>query len=189
MRLPTGDLLARYAEPHRRYHTLEHIRTCLDHLAEARGIVEGERRVLEAAIWFHDAIYDPNSSDNEVESAELARRVLTEAGEPEPVCAEVERLVRLTASHTVEPGDRLGAVMVSIDLAILGAEPEAYDAYVRQVREEYGQVPELLWRLGRAGVLRRLLATPVLYADPVFHRRYEERARANLQRELATLED
>jgi len=183
----TPDLEARYREPHRRYHTLEHVADCLAQLSEAEGLSADERHVLELAIRWHDAIYDPTRTDNEERSADLARRDLAALGEPDPVIDEVARLILLTKGHTVGPGDRLGAILVSIDLSILGREPAAYDRYAAQVREEYAFVPDDAFRAGRAAVLRKFLDAPVIYADPAFVDRYEAPARENLARELRSL--
>lgn len=183
----TPALEAAYAEPHRRYHTRAHIEACLA-LLDARGdLTEGERRLVEWAVWFHDAVYDPRAADNEARSAELARRALPALGATSSEAAEVARLIGLTAGHDVPAGDRLGAILVSIDLAILGEPPVAYDAYARAVREEYGFVPDPAWRQRRAAVLQRFLAAPVIFPDPELHRAREAQARANLARELASL--
>ncbi len=185
----TPALLAAYAEPHRRYHTLAHVEDCLARLGEVEGLSAAERRVLELAVWWHDAVYDPTRSDNEERSAELAERDLVALGEPEEVRAEVARLVRLTKGHEVEADDRLGAVLVSIDLSILGAAPDDYDRYAAQVREEYGFVPDDAFRAGRAAVLRRFLDAGAIYPDAAFGARHEAPARANIARELAALSD
>lgn len=180
-------LEAAYAEPHRRYHTLEHVQDCLAQLARVEGLSAQDRRVLEYAIWWHDAVYDPTRHDNEARSAELAERDLERLGEPEAVRAEVARLVRLTAGHVVEPGDPLGGILVSIDLSIFGARAAAYDRYAAAIREEYGFVPDEAFRAGRAAVLRKFLDAPVIYPDERFRARLEVQARENLARELATL--
>jgi len=183
----TPRLVARYAEPQRRYHTLEHIEACLAALAKVERLSADERRALERAIWWHDAIYDPQAADNEERSADLACEDLAAMGVPAADQAEVARLILLTKGHAVAPDDRLGAILVSIDLSILGAEPAAYDRYARQVREEYAHVPETLWRSGRSAVLKHFLEAPVIYPDPDFHARLEASARNNLARELASL--
>src|SRR3990167_3173051 len=79
-------LMRCYAHPGRYYHTLEHIECCLTELqtalehAEQTTIRTGddklrytarERDVIEAAIWFHDAINIPGLTVNEVVSAAL----------------------------------------------------------------------------------------------------------------------
>ena len=183
----TPALDAAYAEPHRRYHTRRHIEQCLELLETWPDLSGRDRRLLTWAIWWHDAIYDPKASDNEVRSAELARRDLPGLGAAPDEVEEVARLILLTAGHSVPEGDRLGAVLVSIDLSILGAPAADYDAYAGAVREEYAFVPEDLWRNGRATVLQRFLDAPVIYPDPFFRATREAPARENLARELQFL--
>lgn len=176
-----------YQEPHRRYHTLVHIEDCLSRLAATPGLDDHERDLLVQAIWWHDAVYDPLRPDNEARSADLAREALAGAKAPEADIAEIERLILLTKGHTVEAGDRLGALMVSIDLSILGAEPAAYAAYARAIREEYAAVPDEIYRAGRARVLESFLAAPVLFPDPAFATALDAQARRNLAAEIAEL--
>lgn len=174
-----------YGEPHRRYHTLDHIAACLKALDAADGLSGGDRRRIELALWWHDAVYDPTRSDNEALSAELAVADLTMLGAAAE-SDETARLIRLTAGHTVDAADRIGAVLVSIDLSILGAPAEAYELYAGQIREEYAHVPDDLYRAGRAAVLRRFLDGPI-FPDPAFADRLEAKARANMQAEIELL--
>ena len=187
MRAPCASLEARYGEPRRRHHTPGHIRACLQLLDGVQGLTREDRRLLEYAIWWHDAVYDPARSDNEEQSAELARSELAGLGRPDAEIDEVARLVLLTKGHRVEPGDRLGALLVSIDLSILGADPQAYDAYAGQIREEYSHVPAEAFRIGRAAVLHKILEGPAIFPDPAFRDRYEAAARSNLDREIRAL--
>jgi predicted metal-dependent HD superfamily phosphohydrolase len=184
---PGAGLIARYAEPHRRYHTWAHVQACLDELSRLDGLSQGDRELLTFAIWWHDAIYDPRRSDNEEQSAELAVQELAEAGAGEAVSGEVARLILLTKGHEVAASDRLGALLVSIDLSILGAAPEAYTAYTEAVREEYVFVPEAAFRAGRAAILQRFLDSQRIFPDEAFAARLEARARANLAAEIARL--
>jgi predicted metal-dependent HD superfamily phosphohydrolase len=183
----TPELEAAYAEPHRRYHDRRHIERCLALLETLPDLTDGERRVLSWALWWHDAIYDAAAGDNEARSAEMAKAVLRELGASLHEREEVARLIRLTAGHEVEEGDRLGEILISIDLSILGAPAAEYDEYARNVRAEYAQVPDDLWRAGRAQVLQRFLGTPVIFPDPDFRARLEAPARENMARELASL--
>lgn len=183
----TPSLEAAYAEPHRRYHTRRHIEQCLALLDEVPDLMDSERQVLTYAIWWHDAVYDPLAKDNEARSAGMARRDLRDFDVSIHAREEVARLILLTAGHEVEEEDRLGEILVSIDLAILGAEPEAYDTYARAVREEYAHVPDQAWKLGRPAVLKKFLEAKVIYPDPDLRQRFEARARANLTREIAEL--
>jgi predicted metal-dependent HD superfamily phosphohydrolase len=183
----TPALEAAYAEPHRAYHTRRHIEDCLAKLAAVDGLSRADRRRLELAIWWHDAVYDPQRSDNEEASAAKALRELPALGVGADEAEEVARLVLLTKGHEAPPGDRLGALMVSIDLSILGAAPADYDAYAAAVRREYGHVPDEAFRAGRRRVLQGFLATGTLFPDPAFAARYDAAARANLAREIAAL--
>jgi predicted metal-dependent HD superfamily phosphohydrolase len=171
---------ARYAEPHRRYHTLEHLDEVLAAVAELLDLADDPRSV-ELAALFHDAIYDPRAAPGESEraSAELARSVVGDE--------EVVRLVLLTAGHDVGPEDRNGAVLVDADLWILGSPRERYERYAADVRAEYAHVDDEAWRAGRSAVLRRFLDRPRLFVTDRFHARLDASARRNLAGELAAL--
>jgi predicted metal-dependent HD superfamily phosphohydrolase len=168
------------------YHNGTHLEDCLAQV-ETVHLAPDERRLLRWAIIWHDVVYDPKRSDNEAMSAERARAELSGAGVPQAEAAEVARLILLTAGHRVEEGDRLGALLVSIDLSILGAKPERYRAYGEAIRREYAHVPEDAYRLGRARVLRSLLAGGSIYPDPEYRARFEAQARENMERELEEL--
>ncbi|WP_406013816.1 hypothetical protein OG520_17750 [Streptomyces sp. NBC_00984] len=181
-----ANLLARWAEPQRRYHTTAHLVAVLDHIDTLAGYAADPDAVRLAA-WFHDAVYRPDRSENEERSAALAERALPEAGVPDGVTAEVARLVRLTITHDPADGDTDGEVLCDADLAILAAAPREYAAYAAQVREEYGFVPDDAFREGRATVLSQLLGLPRLFRTPYGAKHWEPRARQNLQTELQLL--
>lgn len=178
-------LVAAWSEPHRRYHDL-------GHLAAVLGIVDGlaadatDPDAVRLAAWYHDAVYDPQRSDNEEVSAARARAGLRGLVAEERI-AEVERLVLLTAGHAAEPGDANGAVLCDADLAVLAAPPEAYAAYASAVREEYGHLDDDVFTAGRIAVLEQLLALPRLYRLPAVAGEWEPRARANVAAEIALL--
>ncbi|TXS54158.1 hypothetical protein [Streptomyces sp. t39] len=180
------SLLARWAEPQRRYHTTDHLAAVLDRIDELEGHA-GDVAAVRLAAWFHDAVYLPDRSENEERSAHLAERALTELGVDERRTAEVARLVRLTVTHDPAPGDADGEVLCDADLAILAASPQAYAAYAAAVREEYAFVPEEAFRDGRAAVLRQLLALPALFRTPYGREHWEKPARHNLTVELELL--
>jgi len=176
------ELAAAYAEPTRHYHNLAHIEDCLAKLALVDGLSVRERKILTEAIWWHDVVYEPTRSDNEERSACLAEQHVHD-----DVRREVGRLIRLTKTHEVRPDDRLGAILISIDLSILGAVPARYDAYAAAIRQEFIHVSDADYRSGRASVLRHFAARPVIYPDAGFARTYDRKARDNLARELASL--
>jgi predicted metal-dependent HD superfamily phosphohydrolase len=183
------DLLGRWREPQRRYHTLAHLTAVLDHVdtLEEHEEYADDPDLVRLAAWFHDAVYLPERSENEERSARLAERALAEAGLAEDRTAEVARLVRLTAGHAPADDDRNGHVLCDADLAILASPPSAYAAYTAAVREEYGFIPSDAFRAGRAAILRDLLALPRLFRTPYGAERWEATARYNLTAELEML--
>ncbi len=182
-----AELEARYAEPSRAYHTLQHVRDCLAALDSARALA-ADPAAVEAALWFHDAVYDARSRDSEERSAALMRQVLGGAGVPEERLARIERLI-LATKHASAPAPAAGdeALVVDIDLSILGAERERFEEYEAGVRREYAHLPDEVFRRGRADFLRRLLAREHLFATEEMRRRLEGRARTNLEHSLMHL--
>ncbi|MDQ0794787.1 hypothetical protein [Streptomyces sp. B1I3] len=185
--LPYADnLLDRWAEPQRRYHTTAHLAQVLDRVDTLAGHA-ADPDLVRLAVWFHDAVYRPDRSENEERSAALAERALPEAGVPDAATAEVARLVRLTVTHDPAEGDTNGEVLCDADLAILASAPKEYAAYAAQVRQEYGFVPDDAFREGRAAVLRQLLGLPCLFRTLHGAAEWEPRARQNLTTELELL--
>ncbi|MER6674543.1 hypothetical protein [Streptomyces sp. NPDC000983] len=180
------ELLKRWSEPQRRYHTVEHLAAVLGHLDELERYA-GDPVAVRLAAWFHDAVYLPDRSTNEERSARLAERALTEAGVPAERVAEVARLVRLTVTHDPAEDDVDGQVLCDADLAVLASPPAAYAAYTAAVRAEYHFVPGDAFRTGRAAVLRQLLDLPRLFRTPYGQRNWEATARHNLAGELEML--
>jgi predicted metal-dependent HD superfamily phosphohydrolase len=178
-----NDLLARYAEPHRRYHDTAHVRQVV---RDAVALTSGRDRALVAlAAWAHDVVYDGRPGDDERASAAWARRELTAAGLADADVVRVEGLVLATLDHTPPPGDHLAEALLDADLAILGAAPADYERYRIAVRAEYAHVPDDAWRAGRAAVLRSLLAKEPLYRTRAARERWAARARHNLREELS----
>lgn len=174
-----------YAEPGRAYHTAEHIGDCLAQLDLARDLAQRPDEV-EAAIWFHDAVYIPGASDNEDRSAHLAQTVLLACAVPPDVSGRVGALV-LATRHLTVPQDPDARLLCDIDLSILGREPERFEEYERRIRLEYARVPDAIYRTARSEVLTRFLRRRFIYQTDFFRERYEAPARANLERALEQL--
>lgn len=180
------ELIARYAEPWRHYHVISHIAECLKELDRARDGTDRPDE-LEAAIWFHDAVYVPGRPDNEEASAALADHALAEGGVEAAVRDRVRSLV-LATRHTAIPHGNDARLLADIDLAILGADPYRFGTYDRAIRREFHTLSEADYRAGRAAVLRSFMARPSIYHTDPFRERYEAGARANIRTALAALE-
>lgn len=182
---------AAYASPPRAYHNLDHVHEVLRHFATVdAGPGWIQPREVYLAILYHDAVYQAGRGDNEARSAELAHahvtRWLPQAGID---ACRVEELIRLTARHgRVRPGDvdRDAALFLDCDMAILGADADAFDAYDRSIEIEYrDQMPAWLYRRNRRRFLKALLEKDRIFVSDFFHARLDGVARQNLQRALA----
>jgi predicted metal-dependent HD superfamily phosphohydrolase len=177
-----GRLEAAYADPGRGYHDLLHLTEVLTHVDELTSPDDPTREAVLLAAWFHDAVYDGRGDDEE----RSARLALSSLGDT-PLGLEVARLVRLTATHRPADDDHAGQVLCDADLGILAAAPDRYASYTAGVRREYAHVPDADFAVGRSAVLRDLLAKPTLFHTERARRRWEARARANVEAELARL--
>jgi len=182
------ELAAAYADPSRGYHDPRHLTEVLDRLDElaGNGGAYDATPVLLAA-WFHDAVYD-GERDAEERSAAWAEDALAAAA-PAPIVSEVVRLVRLTETHTPDDGDANGCALSDADLGILAAPRERYDEYVAAVRREYAHLEDDVFSAGRADVLKGLVAKPHLFHTAYARKQWEQAARANVERELASFDD
>lgn len=152
-------LIARYLEPHRRYHTLDHINELLllfdqySHLAENPSSVE-------RALWDHDLFYDPKAKDNEERSAQWHENLLRTLEAPEVVIKREGRLIRSTAYFAPDwqpPTDRDTMLTHDLDLSPLAAPREKFDKNSVNVRFEFSFVSDEDYQKGRIGAMKVFL--------------------------------
>jgi predicted metal-dependent HD superfamily phosphohydrolase len=179
------DLIGRYSEPHRAYHNLGHVEACFLEFDPVRHLANNED-ALEAAIWFHDVVYDTHAKDNEERSTAMAESTLTAAGFPDKFTKNVLGLIFAT-KHTCSPDNPDAALLVDVDLSILGQPQVKFDEYERQIREEYDWVDSQAFAAGRSSILKLFLERPFIYSTDAFRGKYEVRARENMIRSIAHL--
>lgn len=187
------ELLARWNEPGRRYHTTTHLVEmfgALEELEDAGEVDDRQCSVARLAAWFHDSVYDcaARSGYNEADSAVLARDTLQRLNFGGADLKAIDRLIRLTARHDADAAEPLDAAFHDSDLWILSAPRERFDGYCDQIREEYSAVPDAAYRDGRAAILRPLLHRDRIYRTSHALHTWETPARINLGRELARLQ-
>jgi predicted metal-dependent HD superfamily phosphohydrolase len=182
------DLVHAYGEPHRHYHTLDHVAALLALLGRHAG-AGADRDALTLAILFHDVVYDPMRPDNEAASAARASERLASLGLRPDLVAKVGRYI--LATRHGRPAEATGeadlALLLDLDLSVLAAEADEYRAYAQAIRREYASVPDRLYRPGRRRVLEGFLARERIYLTPRLAALWEGPARANLAAEIADL--
>ncbi len=180
----TFDLLSDlYSEKHRAYHNLNHIKFLLENFENYAEFIE-DKTCIFFAIWFHDAIYEPQKNDNEKQSAELAIKLLQQISLPTEKISKIEQIILATEKHLCENLNFDGKLFLDFDLAIFGTESETYDEYAKAIRKEYDFVSEEDYKTGRGRVLQNFLKRDFIYFTDVMRTKFEEKARQNIEREI-----
>lgn len=190
--LSCSDLLTRWREPARCYHTTRHLVEvfwALEELEKVGEIDDRQSSVARLAAWFHDAVYRPGAAhgSNEADSAALARDHLQQVGLGDKDIDAIEAMIRVTVDHDAHHEAPLEAAFQDADLWILSAPVERFDEYCQQVRQEYAAVPDAAFRQGRATLLEGLLHRDTVYRTSHATDLWEMPARINVGRELARL--
>ena len=180
----------RYNEPQRAYHTLRHIEQLFAQFERVKQHLNAPH-IIALALYYHDVIYEPTRSDNELKSAEYAIESLSPYLTTEQ-CQRIYVLIMMTATHQL---DELmdankrsdAAYLLDMDLSVLGTAWSEYAQYASAVRQEYAHVPVTDYRTGRTAVLKGLLAHSKLYLTEYYFERLEKQARDNIKRELTSL--
>ncbi|GAB4547910.1 MAG: hypothetical protein Tsb0013_08080 [Phycisphaerales bacterium] len=174
-----------YENPPRTYHTLEHVAHCLRVFDRVRMLADHPDAV-EFALWLHDAVYIPERHDNEARSADGAGMIAGLLGCDPEFVREVRELVMIT-KHDSCPVGGDAALIADIDLAILGADPEQYEQYRRQIRNEFAFATDEQYAQGRVMVLQKFLDRAHIYTSGYVRAVLERQARENLERQLDDL--
>ena len=181
-----AQIVDRYNEKHRCYHTLRHLEECFEHWASVRSTTSHPAEV-EVALWFHDAIYDTRRNDNEQRSANWAREIALLAAVSMEASQRIFDLIMYTRHAVQQPVGADAQTLIDIDLAILGADSDRFVEYEDQIRREYSWVPDNDFQKARFAILNEFLKREHIYFTSWFRDRYETRARDNIGQSLETL--
>jgi predicted metal-dependent HD superfamily phosphohydrolase len=187
------DLVAAYSGDGRSYHKLEHIQLVLETIEQIRrgppplAAPNLNLPAIQLSAWFHDVIYDSRAKDNEEKSAEYAEATLNFLKIPKSTTAQVKNLIVATKNHQSLSDDINSQVLLDADLAILGSGEAQYQAYAQAIRQEYAWVSDAEYRVGRKQVLQKFLQRKRIYSTHQLFDTLEEKARQNLQAEVAAL--
>ncbi|MCZ2341726.1 MAG: hypothetical protein LC104_08005 [Bacteroidales bacterium] len=181
------QLVTAYAEPHRHYHTLEHIYEMFRVVGRLSAALT-DPAAVRLAVWFHDVVYSPQAhgNANEVRSAEWLHVALAPLGVPTATRDQAAALILLT-THQHAPTTPEAVALLDADLAILAAAEPRYTRYAAAIRQEYAHIDEAAYRAGRRAVLESFLARPQIFHHPYLLAEGESLARHNLTTERDTL--
>ena len=185
------NIAIRYNKPQRVYHSLQHIQQLFGQFDQVKDNLH-EPHIIALAIYYHDVIYEPTRSDNELKSAEYAVESLTGYLSAEQ-SQHIYALIMMTASHQIDKWSNErekysdAAYLLDMDLSVLGSSWSEYEHYAHAVRQEYTHVSDGDYRVGRMAVLKELLAHPTLYLTDYYYARLEKQVRKNIEHEITLL--
>lgn len=180
------EIRRRYTAPARYYHNLQHIYHLSQLALQHRQELES-RDVIMFSIFYHDFKYNVLRKDNEARSAAIAEVRLKQLRVPADIINVIKDFIKATQTHQI-PKDAACAGdlawFLDFDMAILAAPWEQYETYARQVRQEYGIFPDLMYNPGRKKFLQNTLAKGHVFHTQHFRQQHEAAALANMAREL-----
>ena len=173
-----NKLIAAYSEKQRAYHTVQHLYECLVLLESIRANLN-DANAVALALWFHDAVYDPQAKDNELKSAELFEQYMAQ-DLPVDIVGKIKRWIVATQKHASTNELDL-QFLLDIDLAILAASPARFAEYEQQIQKEYAWVDSGIYSIKRKEVLVHFYQAEPLYQTEYFQQSFEQRAKGNLR--------
>lgn len=176
------EIESAYSAPGRHYHNLNHLDYLMELAEEYREEIQ-DLDTLKFSIFYHDIVYDTNRNDNEERSADIARNRLEKLAVPEEKIAKCAAQILATKTHK-KTGDNDTDYLLDFDLAYLGEDPSLYREYSANIRKEYSQYPDELFKQGRKRALQHFLEMERIFKTEAFYQKYENQARENLKREL-----
>jgi predicted metal-dependent HD superfamily phosphohydrolase len=164
----------------RSYHNITHLEAIYRELKMVTDDIK-DWDALFYALCYHDIVYDVQRSDNELESATLARAKLKNLNLPDKMTERISQHIIATKEHS-KSEDSDSNLLVDADLAILGSSD--YESYLKSIREEYACYSDREFYRGRRVVLEYFLMQKQIYKTTYFFDKYEEKARWNLEKEI-----
>ena len=167
------EIKTAHSQPPRQYHTLTH----LEHIYRELKALDLTPH-LEFAIFYHDIVYDVKQSDNEEQSALLAKKRLAQLNVPNEENDKVFQLIIETKTHKASSEEN--KLFLDADLSILGSHEKTYRHYAQNVRKEYAFYDDVTYAKGRKKVLKMFLSKERIYESKHFYDKHEKQARVNI---------
>jgi len=185
-------IISAYSESHRHYHVLDHLEDLFDLLEKYAPHFTSRQRADAIAFFFwHDYMYLTHSLEvigkNEIESAKRLSSDFNILGLNRD-CTYLEKLIIASKTHDLENGDVFGALLLDMDMSILGRDQITYDSYRGKIRKEFQGFPDAVFYTSR----RDLFLVPTLlkqriFITDTFERDFGFSAMENIKREVGVI--
>jgi predicted metal-dependent HD superfamily phosphohydrolase len=184
------EIVDLYSEPNRYYHNLNHIANLFS-LFEKFFTEIKHPALVGFSIFYHDIVYNTFREDNEEQSALKARLHLQQLNINKTLLENIEVFILATKTHEVPSGfayEKDLQYFLDFDLAILGSKWEDYFRYSHNIRKEYGQFTDAIYKAGRKQALQRLQSKDKLFYTEQLHNVYQQNTHDNINKELSLLQ-
>lgn len=184
-------------ESHRRYHNINHIHQCLTELEQY--VINNPTFTIEQyqwaeyALWYHDAIYNPYSKDNETNSMMLFERTIDDNYTGKNIISDAilntaRHLQTIDFSYQDGHISEVHKVVLDIDLSGFGKDRMVFALNGMNIRHEYYQTPLRDFLIGRQKFYNELIKRPTLYYTQYFYDKYHKISRENIEWEMNLIE-
>lgn len=177
------DLEKVYSKKSRHYHNLSHLQEMIELFDIYHSHLKNPNEVLYS-IFYHDYVYKATRKDNELRSAEQALAIL-----PNDVLLDKQFVFDAICATQHHQHNEIEDInwLIDFDLKILSKDWEAYQTYCNQIRKEYKIYPNILYKPGRKKALEHFLEQKFIYKTEIFRNLFDEKANANIKREISSL--
>ncbi|RDJ35677.1 MAG: hypothetical protein DWQ19_12735 [Crenarchaeota archaeon] len=186
-------LWVRMTSPNLYYHTPVHILALL-RFAQQNDI--NLNPAEELAIWFHDAIYVTNRTDNEINSAKFMESQLLSSSTQDilqrpdlnNIATVAKKHIHSTADHLLKEKLSYSSYKImDLDLSAFSLDREQYTLTTSLIRQEYPTISDEVFNQGRKEFLIKLLERGPIYRTDKFKNEFEEKASKNIKLDLENL--
>lgn len=172
------DLKARWSEPHRVFHNLDHLYDLYNQIERIHTVLDiriDELQQLVLIAFFHDIIYNPLSSTNEEDSANLflATTGTSIDGNQIHYNEEIYQAILSTKTHNFSNNNLspICDMFNALDMNIVFRDINTLYIWESRIRKEYHMVPDKVYKEKRLEFLYSLLSDPVYMGN--FNNLYE----------------
>lgn len=152
--LSQEDIIKRWNEKHRKYHTISHLEDLIQQINTYNGLSPKEYDMLTLTAIFHDVIYNPRRGDNEVQSAEFFLNHIA-MNKDIPDIQEIATMIRDTKNHT--PSTHLSGIFSNMDMSIVRRPYPELLKWEDEISYEYSHLPRIVYVIGRVRFLRQMI--------------------------------
>lgn len=129
----TKLLLEKWSEPHRFFHTLNHLYDLTEQIESMTSLKESEKKILIVSAFFHDIVYNPKRNDNELMSIDFFEKFCPNSSNAG--YTQIKEIIFDTINH--EPKSKLSKTFCAKDSNILNSDLKYLIEYENAIFKEY----------------------------------------------------